>query len=180
LRHYFSGFAADYWWRRTNASHPPSNNDPKSALSPQDFFGDPPPLWVATDERPPAAGRLRHSLRSPTGVAMMTFEDANADTCPRSLAMDVADELRAHIHDLYARQHQRNQETDGGMANVVLAGLTAVWLEAVHASWNTMLSESAMSVLRGMDPEDRDVKLAMKRAARDFLRRSGWWVRRTK
>lgn len=111
---------------------------------------------------------------------MMTFENANADTCPHSLAIDVADELRDHIHDLYARQHKRNQETAGGLCNVVLAGLTAVWLEAVHASWNTMASESAMSVLRGMSPEDREVKMSMKRAARDFLRRSGWWVRRTK
>jgi hypothetical protein len=110
----------------------------------------------------------------------MIFDKADAETCPRRLAMDVADDLRERIHDLYAQQHKRNQETDGGMANVVLAGLTAVWLEAVHASWNTMLSESAMSVLRGMDPEDKEVKVSMKRAARDFLRRSGWWVRRTK
>lgn len=110
----------------------------------------------------------------------MTFDNANPDTCPRGLAMDVADELREHIHDLYARQHKRNLETDGGMANAVLAGLTAVWLEAVHACWNTMLSESAMSVLRGMSPEDHGMKRSMKRAARDFLRRSGWWIRGTK
>lgn len=110
----------------------------------------------------------------------MDFDKVDADTCPHNVAMDVADELREHIHDLYARQHKRNLETDGGMANAVLAGLTAVWLEAVHACWNTMLSESAMSVLRGMSPEDADTKRSMKRAARDFLRRSGWWVRGTK
>lgn len=110
----------------------------------------------------------------------MDFDKVDADTCPHGVAMDVAEELREHIHDLYARQHKRNLETDGGMANAVLAGLTAVWLEAVHASWNTMLSESAMSVLRGMSPEDAETKRSMKRAARDFLRRSGWWVRGTK
>ena len=110
----------------------------------------------------------------------MIFDNADAYTCPHNLAMDVADELREHIHDLYAQQHKRNLETDGGMANAVLAGLTAVWLEAVHASWNTMLGESAVSVLRGMSPEEKETKRSMKRAARDFLRRSGWWVRRTK
>lgn len=110
----------------------------------------------------------------------MVFDNADADTCPHALATDVADELREHVRDLYARQHKRNVETDGGMANVVLAGLTAVWLEAVHACWNSMLSESAISVLRGMSPEDRETKRSMKRAARDFLRRSRWWVRGTK
>lgn len=130
-----------------------------------------------TNGRPPpdASG----ITKEPSGVVTMIFDNANPDTCPRGLAMDVADELREHIHDLYARQHKRNQETDGGMANAVLAGLTAVWLEAVHASWNTMLSESAISVLRGMSPEDQETKRSMKWAARDFLRRSGWCVRRS-
>lgn len=97
-----------------------------------------------------------------------------------AVSVQVADELREHVRNLYERQHQRNLETDGAMANVVLAGLTLVWLEAVHTLWNTVSSESAMSLMKGLTPEAKGDKLAMKRAARDFLRRSGWWVRRTK
>ena len=110
----------------------------------------------------------------------MNFDDVHPDTCMHSVAVDVADEIREHVRDLYLRQHQRNQETDGGMANVVLAGLTMVWLESVHTVWNTPTSESAMCLLKGVKPEAREVKREMQRAARDFLRRSGWWVRRTK
>ena len=50
----------------------------------------------------------------------MDFDKVDADTCPHGVAMDVADELREHIHELYARQHKRNLETDGGMANAVV------------------------------------------------------------
>lgn len=110
----------------------------------------------------------------------MDFDNVDAGTCPHQAAIDVADELRSHVQDLYAGQHRRNQDINGGLSNSVLAGLTVVWLEAVHACWNTMLSESAISVLRGMSPDDRATKRSMKRAARDFLRRSRWWVRGTK
>jgi len=110
----------------------------------------------------------------------MDFDKVDAGTCPHQAAVDVADELRTHVQQLYVKQHQRNQEIQGGLSNSVLAGLTIVWLEAVHACWNTVLSESAMSVLKGMSPEDKASKRSMKRAARDFLRRSGWWVRRSK
>ena len=110
----------------------------------------------------------------------MDFDKVDADACMHMVAVDVADELREHVRDLYLRQHQRNLETDGAMANVVLAGLTLVWIEAVHTVWNTVHSESAMSLLKGLAPESKGDKREMKRAARDFLRRSGWWVRRTK
>jgi hypothetical protein len=110
----------------------------------------------------------------------MNFDEVDPDECMHSVAVDVADELREHIRDLYMRQHQRNQETDGGMANVVLAGLTLVWLESVQTVWNTPTGESAVALLRRLRPETREAKRDMQRAARDFLRRSGWWVRRTK
>lgn len=110
----------------------------------------------------------------------MDFNEVEPDSCMHNVTIDVADELREHVQDLYARQHQRNLETDGAMANVVLAGLTLVWLEAVHTIWNTVSSESAMSLMKGLAPDKKGDKRSMARAARDFLRRSGWWVRRTK
>ena len=108
----------------------------------------------------------------------MTFDDADAGTCPRSLAIAVAEELRQHINDLNQRQHQRNLETDGAMANVVMAGLTIVWLEAVTAQWGTAYGESAMSLMRGLRLGTKEATVDMKRAARDFLRRSNWWIKR--
>jgi len=66
------------------------------------------------------------------------------------------------------------------MANVVLAGLTLVWLESVHTVWNTPTGESAVGLMTQLRPDDKESKRDMQRAARDFLRRSGWWVRRTK
>jgi hypothetical protein len=110
----------------------------------------------------------------------MNFDDVQADACMHSVTVDAADDIREYVRDLYLRQHQRNQETGGAMANVVLAGLTLVWLESVHTVWNTPTGESAVGLMHGLKPEARGVKREMQRAARDFLRRSGWWVRRTK
>jgi hypothetical protein len=110
----------------------------------------------------------------------MSFEDVHADTCMHSVAIGVADDIGRYIQDLYDAQHARNQETDGAMANVVLAALTIVWLDAAHTAWNTPAGESAISLMRGLKPGHKGRKREMQRAARDFLRRSGWWVRRTK
>ena len=111
---------------------------------------------------------------------MVNFDEIKSDDCMHMAAVAVSDELRDHINDLYVRQHKRNLETDGAMANIVLAGLTLVWMESVRTVWNTVNGESAMSVLRGLRPDSKEEKREMQRAARDFLRRSGWWVRRTK
>ena len=35
-----------------------------------------------------------------------------------------------------------------------------------------------MSLMRGLNPGDKEDKTDMKRAARDFLRRSNWWIKR--
>lgn len=110
----------------------------------------------------------------------MTFDDVDHGTCMHGLSVDVADDIRSYVGGLFAQQHARNLETDGAMANVVLTGLTLVWLEAVHGHWNTVASESAISLLRGLKPEDRETGKEMRRAARDFLRRSGWWIKGSK
>lgn len=110
----------------------------------------------------------------------MNFDEVHSDTCMHGVAIDVANELREHLRDLYAAQQQRSEETTGAMANVVLTGLTLVWLESVHTVWNTPTGESAVRLMHGLKPESKGLKRGMQRAARDFLRRSGWWVRRTK
>jgi hypothetical protein len=94
-----------------------------------------------------------------------------------AVALEVADEFLEHVRDLYSAQHIRNQETNGVMPNVVLAGLTIAWLEAVHASWGKAYGESAVSLMREVAPKGKGMHTEMKRAARDFLRRSRWWIR---
>ena len=110
----------------------------------------------------------------------MDFHHVDETSSMHRVAVEVADYFREHLYELYQAQHLRNHETGGIMANVVLAGLTIVWLEAVHASWNTPYGESALSVLRGVRPNAKGASLEMKQAARDFLRRSRWLVRTTR
>lgn len=110
----------------------------------------------------------------------MTFDDVDAETCMHTLSIDVAAEFREQLAQMYQNLHARNAAINGGLANVVLAGLTLVWLEAVYESWNTPYGESAMSIMRRLKPDTKEVKRGMQRAARDFLRRSRYWVRRTK
>ena len=110
----------------------------------------------------------------------MDFHDVDETSSMYDVAVQVADDLRQHLDELYRAQHVRNQEMDGNMANVVLAGLTIVWLEAIHTSWNTPYGESALSVMQGVRPDAEDTYLEMKQAARDFLRRSRWLLRRAR
>jgi hypothetical protein len=108
----------------------------------------------------------------------MDFESIDADSCQYTAALDVAEHLRSELRELWRMQDERGKEIGGDLANVVLAGLTVVWLESVTAQWNTVYGESAMSLMRGLNPGDKEDKTDMKRAARDFLRRSNWWIKR--
>jgi hypothetical protein len=111
---------------------------------------------------------------------LVDFHHVDETSSMCRVAVEVADDFREHLRELYQAQHARNQETNGIMANVVLAGLTIAWLEAVHATWSTPYGESALSLLRHLRPEEKLAYREMKHAARDFLRRSRWWVRRPK
>jgi len=111
---------------------------------------------------------------------LVDFHHVDETSSMCRVAVEVADDFREHLRELYQAQHARNQETNGIMANVVLAGLTIAWLEAVHATWSTPYGESALSLMRHLRPEEKAAYWEMKHAARDFLRRSRWWVRRAK
>jgi hypothetical protein len=104
----------------------------------------------------------------------MAFEDIDADTCQHHVALEVADKFREQFRELYADMYRRNSDVGGGLSNFVMAGLTVVWLECVHSLSGSPDGESAISLLRDMRPDDRDVVREMRRAARDFLRRSRW------
>jgi hypothetical protein len=108
----------------------------------------------------------------------MDFQSVDPDSCQHAAALAVAEKLREELNGLWRQQHERNQETGGGIANVVLAGLTIVWLESVAAQWDTFYGESAMSLMRGLRLGTKEETTDMKRAARDFLRRSNWWINR--
>ena len=110
----------------------------------------------------------------------MDFQSVDPESCQHTTAIELSNELREHINDLLASQTLRNQEVGGGLCNVVLAGLTIAWLDTVYSHWNTVSGESAMSLLKALRPQDKEVARSMRRAARDFLRRSGWWIRGTK
>jgi len=108
----------------------------------------------------------------------VNFQHVDKTSSMHDVALEVADDFRQHLHHLYHAQDSRNQETGGIMANVVLAGLTIAWLEAVHAGWSTPYGESALGLLREIRPEKKGTSREMKHAARDFLRRSRWSVRK--
>ncbi len=104
----------------------------------------------------------------------MDFSAISPDDCMHKVSMEVADELRDTLRELYVGMYQRSETLDGTMPNVVLAGFTLLWLESVHAVHGTMDYETAISLLKSIRPDDPSVAKEMKRAARDFLRRSRW------
>jgi hypothetical protein len=104
----------------------------------------------------------------------MEFDDIDADTCQHHAALQVADEFREQFRTLYAGMYRRNAAIGGGLSNMVMAGMTVVWLECVHSLMGSPDSESAIALLRDMRPDDRAVAKEMRMAARDFLRRSRW------
>lgn len=108
----------------------------------------------------------------------MKFDHVDPDTSMHHLAVEVADEFREAVKTTWEAMYLRNKQMGGGMANVTLAGLTVVWLECVHATMGTPDSESAISLLRHLRPDDKSVARDMRGAARDFLRRSYWLPKR--
>lgn len=110
----------------------------------------------------------------------MNFSEVQEDADMAEVTIALAEDIRAYLADLYEQQHQRNVETNGAMANVVLAAITIAWMESVHGAWNTMHGESAMSLLKVLRPRAKEDRRNLRRAARDFLRRSGLWIRGTK
>lgn len=108
----------------------------------------------------------------------MDFSEITPDQCMHQVSVDVAAELRETIRDLYGGMFMRAQEMEGVMPNVVLAGLTLIWLESAHAVFGTADYESAISLLRGIKPDDDAITTEMRQAARDILRRSKWLPRK--
>lgn len=104
----------------------------------------------------------------------MDFQDVDSETCQHHLALQIADEFRELFRGAYADMHLRNRQIGGGLSNVVMAGLTVVWLECVHSLSGSPDGESAIALLRDLSPGDRAVAKEMRMAARDFLRRSRW------
>lgn len=108
----------------------------------------------------------------------MEFDHVTPDTCMHGVSLEFADELREMVHQNYVGMYLRNHEIGGGMDNIVLAGLTVVWLECVHSLMGTPDFESAIALLADMRPKERVVAKEMRMAARDFLRRSKWLPKR--
>ena len=104
----------------------------------------------------------------------MDFSKITADDCMHEVTMEVTSKLREDLRELYVGMYQRNADFEGAMPNVVLAGLTLLWLESAHALHGTADFESALSLLTGLRPSEPTVEKEMKRAAHDILRRSRW------
>lgn len=110
----------------------------------------------------------------------MDFSIVEADDCMHDVAVNVSAEVTDQLRELYRGMYARNEEFQGVMPNVVLAGMTLAWLGAVHAVFGTADYESALRLIKTIRPSDDDVTKEMKMAARDFLRRSRWLPKRRK
>lgn len=104
----------------------------------------------------------------------MEFDEFDGETSMHDVAVSVADQLREPLRELFFSQHRRAQELDGGLENATLAGLTLLWLEAVHAVFGTTDYESAIRLVSEIRPSNKQVCKEMSQAASDFLRRSKW------
>jgi hypothetical protein len=108
----------------------------------------------------------------------MKFDDVQSTDCMPDLAIQVADDIREHVKSIYVDMLTRSRQLDDGLPNVVLAGLTLVWLESVHNLFGSASYESAVGLLGAIKPEDKEARRGMRRAAADVLRRSGWGIKR--
>lgn len=110
----------------------------------------------------------------------MDFKDVDATDCMPQVALRVADDIESHVRQMYVSMLERCHELGDGMPNVVLAGLTIVWLEQCQDLFGSASFESAIAMLRSIRPDDGAVRTRMKRSASDLLRRSGWSQKRRK
>jgi hypothetical protein len=110
----------------------------------------------------------------------MKFDEVQSTDSMQDLSIQVADDIRDHVREIYVRMIQRSSELEDGLPNVVLAGLTLVWIETVYNVFGSASYESAVRLLSGIRPDDAATRKCMKRAAADVLRRSGWGMKRRK
>jgi len=108
----------------------------------------------------------------------MNFEEVQSTDCMPSVAIQVADDIRSHVKSVYVDMLSRSRELEDGLPNVVLAGLTLVWLESARNLFGSASYESAVSLLSAIRPENKEDGRATRRAAADLLRRSGWGIKR--
>ena len=108
-------------------------------------------------------------MKDPIEYPTMNPEDDVYDA-----TLELADNIRHAINTLFERQVESGAEHGTGSPNFVLAAMTIVWLEAVHASWSTVGGESAIQLLLGMETSNDETDDDFRAAAHDFLRRSGW------
>lgn len=108
----------------------------------------------------------------------MDFEQVDSTDSMPAVCIQVADDIRDHVRDVYQRMLQRSRELEDGLPNVVLAGLTLVWIESAYNIFGSASYESAISMLSTIKPESKEARQGMKRAAADLLRRSGWAIKR--
>jgi hypothetical protein len=113
-------------------------------------------------------------------IPLIDFNEVQQADCMHEVSVHVKDELREHVADLYGRLIQRCDQLEDGMPNVVLAGLTLAWIETVYDVFGSATYESAVSLLRGISPDDKAVRRGMKQATTDLLRRSGWSLKQRK
>ena len=110
----------------------------------------------------------------------MDFDEVQSADCMPEVALRVADDISLHVRQIYLSMLERCKDLDDGLPNVVLAGLTLVWLEECQDLFGSASYESAVSILRSIRPQDKEMRGRMRSAAADLLRRSGWSPRRRK
>ena len=108
----------------------------------------------------------------------MDFSAVQSSDCMHDIAMQVAGEFREKARELYLGMYQRNADLEGTMPNVVLAGMTLLWLESLEAVHGTMDYETALALVKDIRPSEKEVGTRMRRIARDFLLRSRWLPKR--
>lgn len=111
---------------------------------------------------------------------LMDFDDVESNDCMPEVALRVADDIGLHVRQLYLGMIERSAYLENGLPNVVLTGLTIVWLEQCQELFGSASFESAVSMLRSIRPHSNEIQLKMKRSAADLLRRSGWSLKRRK